>query len=295
MKMDIKQTHNVSMKGKKVIITGPTSGFGKEIALQLAVLDAGIVLACRDLQRGEQTANEIANRTGKKNCQVMHIDTSNQKSIYEFAKEYSERFSRLDVLINNAGINRSQRQMSVDGIELTFATNMLGYYILTQDLLDLLRASAPARIVNVASTFASDLDIADLQFEQRAYEGRKAYAQSKACNRMLTWALARRLEGSGVTANAMAPGLVVKTGLYRDTALPIRLILRCVGLFKGRSVAEGADTAIWLASSPEVEGINGKFFDQRQEIRCQFRNEEAEEKLWSICEGCISQKPISQN
>ena len=112
---------------------------------------------------------------------------------------------------------------------------------------------------------------------------------------MLTWALARRLEGSGVTANAMAPGLVVKTGLYRDTALPIRLILRCVGLFKGRSVAEGADTAIWLASSPEVEGINGKFFDQRQEIRCQFRNEEAEEKLWSICEGCISQKPISQN
>ena len=155
--MDVKQTHNVSMKGKKVIITGPTSGFGKEIAIQLAILDAEIVLACRDLQRGEQTANEIVRRTGKKNCQVMLIDTSNQKSIHEFAKEYSNRFSHLDVLINNAGINRTQRQMSADGIEFTFATNVLGYYILTQNLLDLLRASAPARIVNVASTFASDL------------------------------------------------------------------------------------------------------------------------------------------
>jgi NAD(P)-dependent dehydrogenase (short-subunit alcohol dehydrogenase family) len=295
MKMDIKQTHNSSIKGKNVIITGPTSGFGKEIALQLAALDAEIVLACRDLQRGEQTANEIARQTGKKNCQVMHIDTSDQKSIHEFAKEYRKRFSRLDVLINNAGINRAQRQMSVDGIELTFATNVLGYYILSQDLLDLLRASSPSRIVNVASTFASDLDLGDLQFEHRAYEGRKAYAQSKACNRMLTWALARRIKGSGVTANAMAPGLVIKTGLYRDTALPIRLILRCIGLFKGRSIAQGADTAIWLASSPEVEGINGKFFDQRQEIQCQFRNEEEEEeKLWNICEGFMSQKPISK-
>jgi NAD(P)-dependent dehydrogenase (short-subunit alcohol dehydrogenase family) len=287
MKMDIKQTHNVSMKGKKVIITGPTSGFGKEIAFQLAALDAEIILACRDLQRGEQTVNEITRRTGKKNFQVMYIDTSDQKSIHEFAKEYSKRFSRLDILINNAGINRAQRQMSVDGIELTFATNVLGYFILTQDLLDLLRASVPARIVNVASTFASDLDLADLQFKTRSYKGRKAYAQSKACNRMLTWALARRLKGCGVTVNAMAPGLVVKTSLYRDTALPIRLILRCVGLFKGRSVAEGADTAIWLASSPEVEGMNGKFFDQRREIRCQFRNEEAEEKLWSLCDGMI--------
>lgn len=273
------------MAGKRVVITGPTSGFGKEIAVQLAMLGAEIVLACRDLQRGEQTAEEIARRTGAKNCVVIHIDTSDQKSIREFARQFHKTYSRLDVLINNAGINRTQRQKSADGIELTFATNVLGYFLLTRDLLDLLRASAPARIVNVASTFASDLDLTDLQFDNRVYVGQKAYAQSKACDRMLTWAFARRLEGSGVTANAMAPGLVVKTGLYRDTALRIRLILRLVSLFFGRNIAQGSDTAIWLASSPEVGGVNGKFFDQRQEVTCKFRNDEAEEKLWSICEG----------
>ena len=273
------------MAGKRVIITGPTSGFGKEIAVQLALSGAEIVLACRDVQLGENTADEIARRTGAKNCVVMKIDTSNQKSIHEFSRQFCKRYSRLDVLINNAGINRSQRQMSANGIELTFATNVLGYFCLTRDLLDLLRTSAPARIVNVASSYASDLDLADLQFDHRVYEGRKAYAQSKACDRMLTWAFARRLNGSGVTANAMAPGLVVNTGLYRDTAPMIRLILRLVSLRFGRSVAQGADTAIWLASSPEVEGVNGKFFDQRREVSCQFRNVEAEEKLWSICEG----------
>ena len=206
------------MIGKRVIITGPALGIGKEIATQLAALGAQLVLACRGLGRGERTADEIARRTGAKDCVVMRIDTSSQQSIHEFVRQYRERYSRLDVLINNAGINRSQRQTNVDGIELTFATNALGYYVLTRELLDLLRASAPARIVNVASAFASDLDLADLQFERRAYEGRKAYAQSKACDRMVTWALARRLEGSGITANAMAPGLVVQTGLYRDAS-----------------------------------------------------------------------------
>jgi len=282
--MEIKKVKSVSMAGKRVVITGPTSGFGKEIALQLAKLGAEVVLACRDVQRGKATAEEIARRTGNKNCVVMHIDASNQKSIHEFAQQFRKTYSRLDVLINNAGINRTQRQMSVDGIELTFATNVLGYFLLTRGLLDLLRASAPARIVNVASSYASNLDLTDLQFDKRIYEGRKAYAQSKACDRMLTWALARRIEGSGVTANAMAPGLVVKTGLYRDTTPRIRLILRFVSLLFGRSVEQGADTAIWLASSPEAESVNGKFFDQRKEIPCQFRNNETEEKLWKICE-----------
>ena len=148
--MNITQTPNGSMTGKRVIITGPTSGFGKEIATQLAALGAELVLACRDLGRGERTVDEIARCTGAKNCEVMRIDTSNQQSIHEFARQYRERYPRLDVLINNAGINRSQRQTSVDGIGLTFATNVLGYYLLTRDLLDLLRASAPAHIVNTS-------------------------------------------------------------------------------------------------------------------------------------------------
>jgi NAD(P)-dependent dehydrogenase (short-subunit alcohol dehydrogenase family) len=276
---------NKSMTGKRVIITGATSGFGKEIAGQLAVLGAELVFACRDVERGQQTADEIARRTGAKSCVPMHIDTSSQQSIHEFVNNYKERYPRLDVLVNNAGVHLSRRQTSVDGQELTFATNVLGYHLLTRELLDLLRASAPSRIVNVASMYAGELDLADLQFERRAYEGRKAYMQSKACDRMLTWALARRLEGKGVTVNAMAPGLVVKTRLYREASLTSRLITTALGLFIGRTIAQGADTAIWLASSPDVEGVNGRFFDQRREVACQFRNVEDEEQLWSICEG----------
>lgn len=274
-----------SMTGKRIIVTGPTSGFGREIAMQLAMLGAEVVLACRDPECGERVAEEIAARTGRKDCAVVRIDTSSQKSIREFAQQFSKKYSRLDVLVNNAGINRSKRQTSVDGIELTFATNVLGYWLLTQELLDLLKASAPARIVNVASTYAGDLDLADLQFERRGYDAQKAYKQSKACNRMLTWAFARRLDKSGVSANAMAPGLVVKTGLYRDMRPAVRVIMRVLGLLFGRSVAQGADTAIWLASSPEVEGMSGKFFDQRKEEPCSFRNRDAEETLWRICEG----------
>jgi NAD(P)-dependent dehydrogenase (short-subunit alcohol dehydrogenase family) len=273
-----------SMTGRRVIVTGPTSGIGREIATRLAALGAELVLACRDIEKGRRTAETIADRTGAKECAVMKIDTSSRQSIREFAKEFRERYRRLDVLVNNAGINRAKRQLSVDGVELTFATNVLGYFLLTRELLGLLKAGAPSRIVNVASTYAGELDLTDLQFERRPYEGRDAYKQSKACDRLITWAFARRLEKSGVTANAMAPGLVM-TGLYRDSPLPVRLILRLVSVFHGRSVAQGADTAVWLASSPEAAGINGRFFELRKETDCEFRNEEAEEKLWSICEG----------
>jgi NAD(P)-dependent dehydrogenase (short-subunit alcohol dehydrogenase family) len=282
--MKITQTQNNSMTGKRVVVTGPTSGIGLEIAVQLAGLGAELILACRDPERGKRTADEIEGRTGAKNCTVMRVDTSSQQSIREFVRQYREKHSRLDVLINNAGINRPRRQTSVDGIELTFATNVLGYFVLTRALLDMLKKSAPARIVNVASTYAGDLDLEDLQFERRAYEGRKVYAQSKACDRMLTWAFARRLEGSRVTANAMAPGLV-QTGLYRETPPSQRLLLRVMGLFFGRSAAQGADTAVWLAGSPEAEGVNGRFFEKRREVPCEFRNTEAEEKLWRVCEG----------
>ena len=273
------------MAGKRVIITGSTSGFGKEIAMQLAAVGAELVLPCRDLQRGQQTADEIMRRTGMRSCAVMHLDTSDQQSIREFIGSFCKKHSRLDVLINNAGIMQPKRQTSSDGIELTFATNVLGYFFLTRGLLEILKSSAPARIVNVASTYASDLDLTDLQFNRRTYSGQTAYKQSKVCNRLLTWALARRLDGSGVTANALAPGLVVKTGLYRNASPAIMLVMRVLGLLFGRSVAQGADTAIWLASSPKVTGVSGQFFDQRRKIECRFRNAEVEEQLWEICEG----------
>jgi NAD(P)-dependent dehydrogenase (short-subunit alcohol dehydrogenase family) len=277
------------MKNKRVVITGPTSGIGTEIAVQLADLGAELILGCRDLKMGKQTAAEIAKRTGSSQVVVLHVDTSSQQSIRDFAAEVRKKYRRLDVLINNAGGNRGTLPKidSVDGIELTFATNVVGYFLLTQELLGLLEKSAPSRIVNVASTYASDLDLDDLQFERRRFESFKAYAQSKACDRMLTWALSRRLDGIGVTANAMAPGLIAETGLYRNA--PPELVDRLRQYGAGRTSAQGADTASWLASSPEVEGISGKFYEDRKVIRCEFRNKKAEEKLWGICEGLIKQ------
>jgi len=276
------------MKGKRVIITGPTSGIGKEIAMQLAALGAELVLGCRDLNKGNKTVSEITHLTGSSKLVVMQIDTSSQESIRRFAREFRRKYRRLDVLINNAAGNRGTlpKVNSVDGIELTFASNVLGYFLLTQELLGLLERSAPARIINVASTYASDLDLDDLQFERRRFDSFKAYAQSKTCNRMVTWVLARRLDGSGVTANAMAPGLITETGLYRHTAP--ELVGRLSQYAGGRTSAQGADTAVWLASSPEVEGVSGKFFEERKELPCEFRNKKAEEKLWGICEGLIS-------
>jgi retinol dehydrogenase-12/retinol dehydrogenase-13 len=275
------------LEGKRVIITGPTSGIGKEIAMGLGARGAELVLACRDMQAGHETAGEITQRTGAKAIGVMHLDASSQSSIREFARGYRERYPRLDILVNNAGLNRSTRQTRADGIELTFATNVLGYFLLTRELFHLLEASAPARIVNVASTFAGELDLDDLQFERRPYEGSKAYAQSKACNRLFTWELARRLQGSRVTANAMAPGLVPDTGLYRDSPEAVRAMLKRRG---GRTPAQGADTAVWLAASPQVEGSTDKFFQDREEIPCEFRNVGDEARLWSICEKMTGSK-----
>lgn len=271
------------MKGKRVIITGPTSGIGKEIAMKLGALGADLVLACRDIVKGRQTAEEVSRSINSTSIDVMHIDTSSIKSIQEFASSFREKYSELDVLVNNAGVNRAgqPRQNSIDDVELTFATNVLGYYLLTWELLEFLKMNAPARIVNVASSFAKDVNLDDIQFQHRPYDGMKAYSQSKACDRMLTWAFARRLENSGVTANAMAPGLVPETGLFCRMPTETQLELKKRG---GGNIAQGADTAVWLASSPEVDGISGKFFEQRKEIVCGFRNEEAEEKLWRICE-----------
>lgn len=276
-----------SMQGKRVLITGPTSGVGKQMALELAALGAEVILGCRDLARGKQAAAEITRQTGSDKLVVMRLDTSSQASIRGFARDFRRKHRRLHVLINNASMNRGTlpKMNSVDGIELTFATNVVGYFLLTQELLPVLEASAPARIINVASQFASDLDLDDLQFEHRPFESFKAYAQSKACDRLLTWAFARRLKGTGVTVNAMTPGLII-TGLYRDA--PAELVERLRGYSGGRTVQQGADTAVWLASDPKLEKVTNKFFENRQEVECEFRNKAAEEKLWKICEVLTS-------
>jgi NAD(P)-dependent dehydrogenase (short-subunit alcohol dehydrogenase family) len=272
------------IENKRVVITGATSGIGKEVAMALAARGAHVVLACRDNSRGQQVAANINDTIGAERTAVMTVDTSDQNSILAFAGNYCATYASLDVLVNNAGVLLATRHDSVDDIELTFATNVLGYHLVTTGLLDALKAGAPSRVVNVASTFASDLDLDDLQFERRPYDGMTAYAQSKACDRMLTWALARRLPAERVTVNAMAPGLVLGTNLYRHLTPAAKRGLEQYG---SRSVSAGAETAAWLASSPHLHGVTGRFFEQGTEVPCQFRDEEAEERLWETCQQLV--------
>ncbi len=268
------------IEGKRVVVTGATSGIGRNAATALAAGGAHVVLACRDRARADAVARDIAARTSGPAPQVLNIDTSDARSIRAFAERYAERHDGLDVLVNNAGVLLPERAVTAAGVELTFATNVLGYYLVATELCAALSAP-PSRIVNVASTFAFALDLDDLQFQRRPYDGMAAYAQSKACDRLLTWALARRLEPQGVAVNATAPGLVLETSLYRALTPDARRELEQYG---SRTLDDGADTAVWLASSDDTSSVTGTFFERRAEIPCDFRNEEDEERLWQACE-----------
>lgn len=272
------------IEGKRVVVTGATSGIGREVATALVAGGADVVLACRDRARAEAAAGDIATSTSRPAPQVLSVDTSDARSIRAFADRYAERYGGLDVLVNNAGVLLPERAVNKAGVELTFATNVLGYYLVATELCDVLPAP-PSRIVNVASTFAFALDLDDLQFQRRPYDGMAAYAQSKACDRLLTWALARGLEPQGVAVNATAPGLVLETALYRALTPDARRDLEQYG---PRTLDDGADTAVWLARSDEVAGVTGTFFERRAEIPCEFRNEEDEERLWQACERLTS-------
>jgi NAD(P)-dependent dehydrogenase (short-subunit alcohol dehydrogenase family) len=227
-------------------------------------------------------AADIRAGGGTDDVTVLPVDVADHASIRAFADRYRARHDRLDVLVHNAGLGHGQRLETAEGLELVFATNVLGYHRVAAALEGVLVASAPARQVVVASTFASHLDLDDLQWQARPYEELAAYAQSKACNRLWSWALARRLAKRGVSVNAMAPGFVPRTGLTRNLSPDLKEAYRSR---TGRSVEEGADTAAWLAASPEVEGVTGCFFYDRREVPCEFRNRESEERLWAICEA----------
>lgn len=279
------------IEGKRVVITGTTSGIGREVAGRLASLGAQVVLACRDPVRAEQAAADINAAAAERRATVMTVDTSDLSSVRTFAARYRDTYGSLDVLVNNAGVLLPDRQVSVDGIELTFATNVLGYYLVATELLAALEAAAPARVVNVASSFAFGLDLDDLQFERRPYDGMTAYAQSKACDRMLTWALARRLDAQSVTVNAMAPGLVLDTSLYRHLTTEAKRELEQYG---SRDISEGAETAVWLASSAELHGVTSRFYERGTEVSCEFRDEAGEECVWQTCQRLVGQVPAKR-
>ena len=241
------------------IVTGANSGIGKATALGLARLGGTVVLACRNAERGAAAREEIVRSTGNDKMSVMIVDMANQASIRSFAEEFLRTHDRLDALVNNAGVFRRRRNVTVDGFEETFAVNYLGGFLLTHLLLDLLKSSAPSRVVNVSSSAheGGGIRFDDLQGEAR-YRGWRAYGQSKLAQVLFTYELARRLEGTGVTVNACHPG-VIRTNFGRDDWPWVVHLVR--PFFK--TPERGADTPIYLASSPEIEGVTGRYFVKR--------------------------------
>lgn len=270
------------LSGKTCVVTGANAGIGKAVARQLARLGARVVLACRNPEKGEAARRELEGATGNHDLAVMTVDLSSRRSIDAFAEGFAKRHPALHVLVNNAGVWLEKPQESADRIEMTWATNVLGYFRLTDRLLPALKAAPAARVVNVASQLAGGLDLADVEFKKRAYGGRAAYAQSKQADRMLTWALARRLEGTTVTANALHPGFV-STELFGKAGGLFAVAASAYAKLGARKPERGADTAAWLAAAPEVQGRNGLFWIDRQERRCRLRDPGAEEALWTLC------------
>lgn len=246
------------MTGRTVLVTGATGGIGLATAAGLAGLGARVGIVGRDAARSEAVAGHLR-ATGAR-VDTFVADVSSQDELRRLADEVLDAYPRLDVLVNNVGGYWATRHVTVDGLEHTFAVNHLAAFLLTNLLLDRLRASAPARVVTVSSGAQAmgSIDFADLQGE-RDYSGQRAYNQSKLANVMFTYELARRLAGSGVTANALHPG-VVRTNFGREDSKGwMRLILPVVRPFM-KSPERGAATSVHLASSPDVEGVTGRYF-----------------------------------
>jgi len=271
-----------NMVDKLCLLTGGTAGIGLSTAKMLAERGAELILLGRDEQRGEAAVADVKRATGRAPA-FMSVDLSNQSEIRAFATGFSETHARLDVLINNAGGMFGRRQLSADGIEMTFALNHLAYFSLTTLLMPSLRGAERARIINVASDahFGIELDLEDLQSERR-YSGWRAYKRSKLCNLLFTYELARRLEGSSITANALHPGFVSSEIGVRN-GWTFGLVWKFLTLF-AISPERGAETNAYLACSPEVEAISGQYFAKSQ-IKASSRvsyDGMAAKRLWDI-------------
>lgn len=282
-----------SMQGKTVLITGANSGIGKETAVALARAGATVVFTSRDPEKGEQAAADIRQRSGA-DVALMPLDLASFPSIRALADGFLQRYDELHVLINNAGLILTERTETEQGFESTFGVNHLGHFLLTQLLLDRVKASAPARIINVASNahrFArGGLDFDDLQLTN-SYGGMQAYGRSKLANIYFTRELARRLEGTGVTVNAVHPG-GVNTGFAHDGDVkpPFSWLWTIASPFL-RSPEKGAQTSIFLASSPELDGVTGKYFADSKEKQPTSiaQDDEAASRLWTASEELIAQ------
>ena len=254
---------NSGMGGKVVLITGGTSGIGKAAATALAGMGATVVITGRNEERGKRALQEIREESGNDGVELILADLTVQDEVRRLAEELRERHNQLEVLVNNAGLVLSERTETPDGIETQLAINHLAPFLLTNLLLDLLKESAPSRIVTVSSDAHrwAKIDLDDLQSRKR-YRGMQVYGKTKLANILFTYELAERLEGTGVTANCMHPG-GVNTNFGNNQGGPMNLLFRLFKPFM-RSPEQGADTLIYLASSPEVEGMTGKYLADRK-------------------------------
>ncbi len=275
-------TRKDSMKGKIVVVTGATSGIGQATALGLADLGAQVVVVGRNEQKGKKALEAIREATARE-VDFLHSDLSSQAQVRELAETISERYPRVDVLINNAGVITRERSLTVDGIETQLAVNHLAPFLLTSLLLDRLKSSAPSRVIVVASQVESmgKIHFEDLGFAQ-GYDSLQAYYQSKLANVLFTLELARRLKGGQVTANCLHPG-VIATQLLDDYIGRPRA-LNFLNRWKNPPPREGARTSLYLASSSEVAEVTGKYFSDRAEAEPspQARDPELASKLWDV-------------
>ncbi len=278
---------SADMAGATIVITGATAGIGKATAVALARLGASLVIPTRDRARGEAARREILAAKPDARVDLLDADLASLASVRALAAQLLATYPRIDVLVNNAGGSRPTRQLSPDGYELTFAVNYLAPFLLTNLLLDRLKASAPARIVNVASAaHARRLDFDNLQGERR-YSLMGAYSASKLELIMFTYELARRLEGTGVTANAVHPG-GVRTEIYRELRGISRLGIKLVWRFM-RSPEQGASTTVYVATAPELAGVSGRYFADSREQRSKPASYDVESarRLWEISEKMV--------
>ena len=273
------------MRNKICLITGATSGIGQATALVLAQKGATVVVVGRSEELTQTTVAQIKTETGSLNVDYLLADLSVQSHVRQLAADFKSRYERLDVLVNNAAAIFFRRQLSADGIEMTFAVNHLAYFLLTNLLLDTLKASPQARIVTVSSNSHRNkhLEFDNLELKH-GYNPGKAYGRSKLCNLYFTYELARRLEGTGVTVNAMHPGFVA-TNMAANNGWLVRLFLPLVHR-NSLTPEQGANTVVYLASSQNVEGVTGKYFVRERERASDpvSHDEFAAKRLWEISE-----------
>jgi NAD(P)-dependent dehydrogenase (short-subunit alcohol dehydrogenase family) len=277
------------MSGKVCIVTGANSGIGKVAARELAKMGATVVLVCRSRDKGEAAQQKIKAVSGNNAVDLLLADLSSQQSIHQLVEQFKAKYSQLHVLLNNAGAMFPSRRESVDGVEMSLAVNAIAPFLLSNLLLDILQASSPSRIVNVNSGahLSGKIDFDDLQSTKK-YGGLslQAYSQSKLASLLVTYELARRLKGTQVTVNALHPGFVATSIAENAAHASLKPIMSRLTRFMGINEEEGAKTSIYLASSPEVEGVSGKYFVKSVPVASSklSYDEALQKRMWEVSE-----------